>query len=109
MPTPKTRVRGLPRRCRATLALWLAGVMLGLLAPRMVSAEGFGERAARAGELTYDAALLRPAGAAWLLFGSLFFVASVPFVAPFQGVDDSLDVFVWTPYEYLFERELGDF
>jgi hypothetical protein len=62
----------------------------------------------------FDVTILRPLHVAALGLGSVFFVVSVPFVAPFhgadfQGVRSAWEVFVYAPYEYTFERKLGDF
>ena len=57
----------------------------------------------------YDVTILRPLNACAVVLGSVFFVASAPFVAPLIGIRTAWDVFVYAPYEYTFERELGDF
>ena len=44
-----------------------------------------------------------------LVAGSIFFVASVPLVAPFEGIRPAWSTFVYAPYEYTILRGLGDF
>ncbi len=60
------------------------------------------------GAKTLDAAVLRPLGALSSAVGFGFFLASTPFLAPFEGIGDSWDAFVRTPVENTFERPLGD-
>jgi len=76
------------------------------------------EFAPRFGEAAFDVAILRPLSAAALAVGSAFFVASVPFVAPWpmvqgqsftEGVGPAWTTFVYAPYEYTVLRDLGDF
>jgi len=131
MPVQKSRSGPSPQRRRAMRALLLAGPILILSGQRPASA---GETSAgdiadytilapifeepapipwdkveQAGAITLDAALLRPAGALALVVGCVFFVASAPLVAPFEGIQGSLDTFVRPQYDYTFLRELGDF
>jgi hypothetical protein len=65
--------------------------------------------APRFGEATFDVLVLRPMSAVALVVGSVFFVASVPLVLPFEGVQPSWSTFVYAPYEYTVLRSLGDF
>jgi hypothetical protein len=63
----------------------------------------------RFGEATFDVLILRPLSGAALLAGSVFFVASVPFVAPFEGLRPAWNTYVYAPYEYTVLRDIGDF
>ena len=122
MPVRKSRVRGSSRRRRATLALLLAGAILVFSGPRPASAdEDFADptpffkepefswdQVATAGAVALDVMLLRPVSAVALVVGCIFFVASAPVVAPFEGFQESYDTFVYPQYHYAFERELGD-
>jgi hypothetical protein len=65
----------------------------------------WGEVGARA----FDAAWLRPLGAAASLGGFVFFLASAPLVAPSGEIGTSWDIFVLAPVEYTFQRPLGTF
>jgi hypothetical protein len=67
-------------------------------------------------EGAFDVMILRPLSAAALVAGSVFFVASLPLVTPYEGVRGSLEgvrgswsAFVYAPYEYTVLRDLGDF
>jgi hypothetical protein len=71
--------------------------------------EQTGKFASRFGEATFDVLILRPMSVAALIAGSIFFVASVPLVAPFEGIRPAWSTFVYAPYEYTVVRDLGDF
>lgn len=101
---------------------WVCGVLvaawLGLVAHAdAAQAAGFSQTAhvaSRFGEASFDVIVLRPMSAMALAVGSVFFVASVPFVAPFgggrfEGVRSAWSAFVYAPYEYTVLRPLGDF
>jgi hypothetical protein len=99
----------------AALAL---GFALSLAAPGAHAArsDGFLRGAQGVAEDAFDLAVLRPAGIVALAAGSVFFVASLPVVTPYpaikgstEGIRGSYDVFVYPPYEYTFQRDLGDF
>lgn len=109
MPVRRSRVLGTSRRRRATLALLLTGAMLLASGPRAESTEESQEHEASMGAKVFDAAIVRPFGALALVVGCIFFAASAPFVAPFEGIQESLDTFVYPPYEYAFVRGLGEF
>jgi hypothetical protein len=91
-------------------------VALGIAAavcPDAVRAEQEGSTtaafASRFAEASFDVAVLRPLSTVALVAGSAFFVASVPLVAPFEGLGPSWNAFVYAPYEYVVLREIGDF
>jgi len=91
------------RRARqVVLALVVAGVMLsGAVAPAWAD---------RTGEVALEVGLLRPLGFIRLVVGVPFFGVSVPFLLiGGQGLGESRDLFIMSPYEDTFERDLGDF
>jgi len=98
-----SRSRRGARRSAAVLLLAIAMSLAG--APRPAEAATTVEVLAAA----YDVTILRPLNACAVVLGSVFFVASAPFVAPFMGVRTARDVFVYAPYEYTVERDIGDF
>jgi hypothetical protein len=106
------------RTRRSWLAATVLAAALSLSAPgaQAQSLAQVGHGFAAAGEDAFDLIVLRPAGTVALLVGSVFFVASVPVVAPYhavkgsiEGIRGSFDVFVYPPYEYTALRDLGDF
>ncbi|MDP6977606.1 MAG: hypothetical protein QF570_03260 [Myxococcota bacterium] len=60
------------------------------------------------GATALDVTLLRPLGALTMLGGMVFFVASVPFVAPSDRIATSWDIFVYSSYDYAVLRPLGE-
>lgn len=60
------------------------------------------------GATTLDVLVLRPLGAATVVGGFVFFVASVPFVAPSGGIVDTWDTFVYSSYDLAVLRPLGE-
>ncbi len=60
------------------------------------------------GATALDVTLLRPLGAVTMLGGMVFFVASVPFVAPSERIGTSWDIFVYSSYDYTVLRPLGE-
>ncbi|MEE3328906.1 MAG: hypothetical protein VX252_16320 [Myxococcota bacterium] len=64
----------------------------------------------KAFNIGFDVLVLRPLGAVALVGGAALFVPAVIFTAPggSEGVKDSLDIFVQTPWRDLAERPLGD-
>ena len=76
--------------------------------PAAASLDETAKAAQRAADSAFDLVLLRPLSTAALVVGSTFFVVSVPFVAPFEGVRPAFSTFVYAPYEYVIKRDLGD-
>ena len=58
----------------------------------------------------FDLVVLRPPGLVGLVGGVFLFVPAVILTAPggSEGVTDSVDIFVTTPWRDLFDRPLGD-
>jgi len=87
-----------------------------LLAARDAQAIGWSD-AQHFGESAFDLIVLRPFGAMAMAAGSVFFVASVPLVAPYpaikdgsiEGIRGAYSMFFYPPYEYTVVREIGDF
>jgi len=105
------------KRSRRSLPAAL-GLAIALAAPAVQAAgmDDFSRGMQGVGEDAFDLAVLRPAGVVAMLVGAVFFVASVPAVAPYhafqgstEGIRSSYDVFVYPPYEYTILRDLGDF
>jgi hypothetical protein len=103
------------RRRRVFAAAWL--LLLAVQAPASAQDDaeppaaeeeaglGWGD----AGAVALDAVVLRPLGAIASGTGFIFFLISVPFVAPSSQIGTSWDVFVRGPVDYTFARPLGDF
>ncbi len=59
-------------------------------------------------DIVLDTAFLRPLGIVSTVFGSVFFVVSLPFAAITSSVGTSFDLLVKDPFEYTFRRPLGE-
>ena len=59
-------------------------------------------------DIVVDVVALRPIGIVSTIFGSAFFVVSLPFAAITNSIDTSFDLLVKDPFEYTFKRPLGD-
>jgi hypothetical protein len=60
-----------------------------------------------AADVIIDVAFLRPLGIVSTVFGSAFFVVSLPFAAITSSVGTSFELLVQDPFEYTFRRPLG--
>lgn len=58
--------------------------------------------------LGVEVLLVRPLGAAATVVGSLFYVITLPFTAALGQDDEAADALVHSPYEFTFERHLGE-
>jgi hypothetical protein len=104
------------RRAPARLAVAL-GLAIWLAAPGARADVAATEHAARAvADDAFDLIVLRPAGFIALVLGGVFFTATVPAVTPYHAINGTIDglrgsweVFIFPPYEYTFERRVGEF
>ncbi|HWX21553.1 MAG TPA: hypothetical protein VN578_16750 [Candidatus Binatia bacterium] len=60
------------------------------------------------GSIVVDTVLVRPACFVVTVFGSVFFVVSLPFAAVSKSIHRSANALVVTPAEATFTRPLGD-
>jgi hypothetical protein len=127
----ESQVRGFSRLRRARPALLLAvaialsqtfpagALARGGSAPRAPSAPEpsepaislgeFADDAGRAAAIAFDVILIRPISALALVAGCSFFAISAPLVAPAEGLQGSLETFVYPQYDYTVKRKLGEF
>ena len=99
------------RRSRWTGALLIAAWLAFVVQADSAQASGLSRTAklaSRFTDATFDIVVLRPLSMVALVVGSAFFVASVPLVAPFEGVRPAWSTFVYAPYEYTIVRKIGD-
>jgi hypothetical protein len=74
-----------------------------------ISLEEFAKNAGRVGAIAFDVILVRPISALALVAGCSFFAISAPLVAPAEGLQGSLETFVYPQYDYTVKRKLGEF
>ncbi|MCC4115485.1 hypothetical protein LLG90_09000 [Aromatoleum toluclasticum] len=63
----------------------------------------------RAGDMTADLLLVRPLGLVGTVIGAAVFVVALPFTLPTGSAGDAAHELVGKPFEYTFNRPLGDF
>jgi len=63
----------------------------------------------RAGDMTADLVLVRPLGVVGTVIGAAVFVVSLPFTLPTGSAGEAAHELVGKPFEYTFNRPLGDF
>lgn len=97
------RRRSRPNASRLLLAAVLALSLLSWPASSHAS-----EGSPGVGDRTFDALVLRPLGALGTAVGFGFFVCSLPLAGPTLQLDVAWDTFVGAPFEYTFERGLGE-
>jgi len=61
-----------------------------------------------AGDVLGDALCIRPLGFIEIAFNSLFFVISLPVTIPFKKTDEAREFFIKDPYNFYFNRGLGE-
>jgi hypothetical protein len=74
-----------------------------------ISLGEFAQNAGRVGAIAFDVILVRPISALALVAGCSFFAISAPLVAPAEGLQGSLETFVYPQYDYTVKRKLGEF
>ena len=60
------------------------------------------------GDVLGDILCIRPVGFVELAFNSLFFVISLPVTIPLKKTDEAEDFFIKGPYNFYFNRKLGE-
>lgn len=103
---------------RRAIALFAALCLLLLSVPALAQDNGDTESPASSGQssvdnafdIGFDILVLRPLGVVGLAAGAVLFVPAIIFSAPggSEGVKDSLDIFIETPWRDLVERPIGD-
>jgi hypothetical protein len=84
-------------------SILLVTVMLFSAAPAFAASSDID-----AADVIIDTAFLRPLGIVSTVFGSVFFVVSLPFAAITSSVGTSFELLVQDPFEYTFRRPLGE-
>ena len=105
MDTPNRASASRARRAAAILAL---AILLAALPAAAALAEPANE-ADRYGGYVFDGLILRPAGVALLVFGSVFAIPSYPLSMISGSQKIVLERCVLDPYDYTFTRKIGDF
>ena len=100
------------------MRIWMVSILISalLLSPAAVFVDEVSEDSNgqvefnRVFDSAFDVVILRPLDAFMLVTGGILFVPAVLFSAPggSEGVDNSYDIFVKTPWQDLVDRPLGE-
>jgi len=71
--------------------------------------EDFGSDHVDSGGMLADLFIVRPVALAGTVLGTAVFLVALPFTLPSRNVEDTANAFVARPFEYTFNRPLGDF
>jgi hypothetical protein len=74
----------------------------------LTSSMAFARTETNATNLIAETLVLRPMGIGALIAGSVFYVLSLPIALITNSEKDVREVLVLEPYEYVFERSMGD-
>jgi hypothetical protein len=74
----------------------------------LTSSMAFARSETDATNLIAETLVLRPLGFGGLVFGSVFYVLSLPMALITDSEKDVREVLVLEPYEYVFKRSMGD-
>ena len=85
------------------LSILLVTVMIFSAAPAFAASSDVD-----AADIIIDTAFLRPLGIASTIFGTAFFVVSLPFAAITSSVGTSYELLIEEPFKYTFRRPLGE-
>lgn len=93
---------------RKAMAIF-AAVLLLAAAPALHAQQADTVTGDRAGDMTADLLIVRPLGFVGTVLGATVFVVALPFTLPSGSVGDAAHELVGKPFEYTFNRPLGDF
>lgn len=94
--------------CRCTAAVILTALTVSLGAP--AAAQGHGPVTGdRGGDMAVDLVVVRPLGIVATVVGAAGFVLALPFTLPSGSTAETAREWVAQPFEYTFNRPLGDF
>jgi hypothetical protein len=92
-----------------TAVIVMAAVIICLLSP-MAFASQYAEREKpTGGMMMWDILVMRPIGIVGTAVGSVVWVISYPFAYWGGNTDESTEALVQKPYEWTFQRPLGEF
>lgn len=93
----------------AAITVLMASLMMGPLAPAAPAAEHMEREKPTGGMMMWDTVALRPIGICATAIGSVVWLVSYPFALLGGNTEESTDALVRAPYEWTFERPLGEF
>lgn len=97
-----------PRRAFPSLAALTTAILVSASLPVLAQSPGTltGDRAS---DMAADLLVARPLGIVGIAIGATLFVVSLPFTLPTGSAGDAAHELVAKPFEYTFDRPLGEF
>jgi hypothetical protein len=92
---------------RAIVTISCVALMAGSVCA--MAHDDFPSDEADSGGMLADLFLVRPLSLAGTVLGTAVFLVALPFTLPSGSVEKTADAFVAHPFEYTFNRPLGDF
>jgi len=92
---------------RAVVTIACVALMAG--GGQAMAQEDFGSDHVDSGGMLADLFIVRPVALAGTVLGTAVFLVALPFTLPSGNVEETANTFVAKPFEYTFNRPLGDF
>jgi hypothetical protein len=93
----------------AMITLLMAVLVIGPLVPAVSAAEQMEREKPSGGMMMWDTLAMRPIGICATVIGSAVWLVSYPFAYLGGNTDAATEALVQAPYEWTFERPLGEF
>lgn len=91
------------------ITLLMAVLVIGPLVPAAPAAEQMEKEKPTGGMMMWDTLAMRPIGICATAIGSVVWLVSYPFALLGGNTEESTEALVRAPYEWTFERPLGEF
>jgi len=92
---------------RAVVAIWCVALITGSGPAKAQESSPWGD--VDSADMAADLIFVRPVALVGTVFGAAIFVLSLPFTLPTRSADEAASALVASPFEYTFNRPLGDF
>lgn len=93
----------------AMITVLAAALLLPPLAPALQAAEHMEPDKPTGGMMMWDTVAMRPLGICATVIGAAFWVVSYPFAYLGGNVDATTEALVQAPFDWTFDRPLGEF
>jgi hypothetical protein len=92
---------------RAVMTISCMALMAGSVTA--MARDDFASDDTDSGGMLADLVFVRPLGLVGTVIGTAVFLVALPFTVPSRSVEKTANAFVANPFEYTFNRRLGDF
>ena len=94
---------------KAIAVVVMVAVIIGLLGPAALAEQYIEREKPTGGMMMWDALVMRPIGMVGTVVGSVVWLVSYPFAYLGGNADESTEALVQQPFEWTFQRPLGEF